>query len=60
MSYFVLNAMPSKVILRQYDLLQHIKQDKTLIIICHYSVCLIYDLSYLITDHCVSYLKKNC
>ena len=30
-----------KVILRQYDLLEHVEQDNNLIIICHYSVCAI-------------------
>ena len=35
----------SKIILRQYDLLKHVKQDSSLIIMCHYSVCVVYDLS---------------
>ena len=35
----------SKVILRQYDLLKHVKQDNTLKTICYYSVYVIYDLS---------------
>ena len=38
-----------------YDPLKHVKQDNTVIIICHYSVCVIYDLSktgrsYLLTN----------
>ena len=37
--------IPSNVILRQYILSEHVKQANTLIIICHCSVCLIYDLS---------------
>ena len=35
---FIMFWIPSKVILRQYDLLEHVKQDNSLIIICHYSV----------------------
>ena len=34
-----------KVILKQYDLLKHLKQAKALIITYHYSICVIYDLS---------------
>ena len=44
-SCFILFWIPSKIILRQHDLLKHVKQDNTVIIICHYSVCVIYDLS---------------
>ena len=58
MFYFVLNTIKSNLILRQYDLLKHVKQYNTVIIICHYSVCVIYDLSkagrstlLLITEH---------
>ena len=40
--YYVLNTIPSKVILTQYDILEHVKQDNTLIIICHLSVCVIF------------------
>ena len=40
---FTMLWIPSKVILR-HDLLEHVK-DNTLIIIYHYSVCVIYDLS---------------
>ena len=43
MFYFVLNTIKSK--LKTIDLLKHVKQDSTLIIICHYLVCVIYDLS---------------
>ena len=39
--YHTLNTIKSN--LEQYDLLEHVK-DNTLIIICHYSVCVIYDL----------------
>ena len=35
----------AKYIMIQYDLLEHVKQENSLIIICHYSVCIIYDLS---------------
>ena len=42
-------SIQSKVILGQYDLLEHVKQDNTLnsniIIICRYLLFLIYDLS---------------
>ena len=41
--YYVLNTIKSN--LRQYDLLEHIKQDNILIVIFQYSVCVIYDLS---------------
>ena len=41
MFYYVLNRL--KIILKQYELLEHVK-DNTLIIICHYSVSVIYDL----------------
>ena len=43
-SCFILFWIPSKVIVRKYDLFKHVKLN-TIIIICHYSVCIIYDLS---------------
>ena len=58
---------------RQYDLLEHFKQDNTPRAICHHSVCVIYDLfkagrstSLLIMNinlpiiSSVSHLKKDC
>ena len=42
---------PSKVILGQYDLLEHVKQDNNLIIICHYSVCAIPGVQLLIIEN---------
>ena len=41
---FTYKSILSKVILRQYYLLKHVK-DNTVIIICHNSVCVTYDLS---------------
>ena len=35
--YYFLNTIKGDV--RQYDLLEHVKQDNNRIIICHYSVC---------------------
>ena len=34
-----LNILKYKIMLRQYDLLEHVKQYNNQIIICHYSVC---------------------